>query len=284
MKFIKKTKKSTIRYRNKSKKQNGGKPPPPTFIAQGSSGCVYLPSLSCKPNECNPSSDPRCKYQDDTISKLMTKDLAADEKKNDDLLLSVGYDTSFNYHLRPPISCPLEKSSLSPTERSKCSLTGVNHLLLYENGGHDFFYTLYESDTLEDLDPSFILGEDGLINILKGIIELNTKNLLHRDLNDANTVVGRNTSTSRKKMKMIDFGLLTIINQNEHIGTSETSTNADENTDVDILFGENAYGNKDHGDTNFFENVREHHPISCFFLGYNVSNIPNEQRSEWEKK
>jgi hypothetical protein len=293
MKFIKKTKKSTIRRINKSKKQRGGEPQA-TFIAEGKSSCVYSPPLKCNRGTCNPSTDNRCTYSSNTISKLMRRKTALKEKENDYLLSKIGYDTDFKYHLRPPIMCPVNMATLVDSEKDKCSLLDsesrsfFNQLLLYDNGGRDFFYALYESDVLEDLDPSFILGENGLLNILRGIIELNGKNLSHRDLNEENTLLGIGTT---KKMTFIDFGLLSIINQNQEIViSSNANTNsARERTSKEldgltVLFGEKAYGNIDHGHKNYFRFVKIHHPISSFFLGYNFSNIPKTQRGGWERK
>ncbi len=284
MKLIKKTKKYNHKRKKQSKKQKGGGPYP-IFIAQGSSGCVFSPPLMCKENSCTSSSnDSRCKYGDNTISKLMTSDNAGKELKREILLENIGYDNEFNYHLRPPISCPLgiisdkivkEDKTKIIRELMKCSLIQKKpkpeHLLLYENGGNDFFHSLYQSKSLHDLDPSFILGDNGLRNLLQGIIELNAMNLAHRDLKDDNIIVGMG---GNKKFKMIDFELLSIIDENKPITIPETSTNDTQDV-LDILFGPNSLCITDEDKAfKFFSFPRLHYSLSSFFLGCNFSTNP----------
>ncbi len=299
MKLIKKTKikKYNFKHRKQSKKQNGGNA---KYIIQGSYGCIYQPPLKCKVGECIPfdENDKRCEYKNDTISKLLTEEHAKKDSENDVFLFAaIGYDNDFNYHIRPPIMCELDETTLEQSEKDKCTLFNKpgtddpNHLLLYDYGGKDFFYTLYEGP-VDELDPRFILGNYGLVNILEGIIELNKLNLSHCDLKDDNIVVGLPTPplpprTSlppiQRKIRLIDFGLLSIINGNQNVNPLAQKNNNIDFYGLKVLSG-NGSQNEENNHSYFFLNKKVHYPLCIFFLSCNISNENVEKRELWVKE
>jgi serine/threonine protein kinase len=302
------------------KKKRGGDHKP-LFIGQGSYGCAFRPQLICS-DATNPcigmnAESPNCKG----ISKLMTTKNAEDEFKELSILEKVGYDTDFNYHLNPPFKCELKKEGYTlekfirkPKYEDKipydfCALDELLEekevsLLLYQEGhlnfnellNHDVYYLknkmkeyVVKKNDLLILNPIFILGENGLQNMLDGLCELQTKNLIHLDLKSENSVTNidllkvkelirrvvtsTNPSNSDEikklreelmgmmKIRLIDFGLLSVIEEDDKI-------KFDENLELDFLSGENQRYDK-YDSMELYDFITPQFPLYMFLIGNN---------------
>ncbi len=235
---IKKTRTRTSKSKTKKtlRKNKGGAPPGINFIGQGTYGCTYSPAIKCLGEKQN-------HIDINSVSKLMTNSNAYNELNETIILDLLNYDKEYKYHLPSPKMCtpnikpsvflnnktnefnikPLNLPSNSDDyydigEFSECKIKkieepGNQSILIYQNGGLDFD-NLYSNKLFH---PSNVFKSEGLLNILKGLIELHKIGLIHLDIKGANIVTGIFTGKehSTVNFKIIDFGLLSFIGEKE---------------------------------------------------------------------
>jgi len=124
------------------------------IVAQGSFGCVNIPSLKCKSKKPD-------EFYETKISKLMKRDEAINEVKEQRLFDKI--DPSFNFHLPVPTLCkPNIREELE--ELKKCSVVRGNDgrllpedklaLMIIQNGGMDLGIFTYNFIMTADITSS----------------------------------------------------------------------------------------------------------------------------------
>lgn len=222
-----------------TKMQKGGK-----YLAEGSYGCVFRPSLEC--------AEPKLDRDQNKITKLMLGEYALDEKNKLDIVKQ--FDPDYKYHIGIEDFCEnptflkemdireMEKDQLNHCEilmkklekPSKLNFTLIN----YKYGGRDLIdYLIDKEDEVKkliirteteskkenyeklsnhvlNLERDFFKFFIGMENLFEGLDVFYDNDFLHCDIKGGNIVI--DTSNPAKYVfKFIDFGLSNKIKQNE---------------------------------------------------------------------
>ncbi len=188
----------------------------PKKIGHGTYGCVYKPAIACEGERSSR----------ETVSKLMRKEEAIEEKNIHDNLRFDILDPTGKYFITDPIICepdPVKMSSLSKDDT--CEISDVDTLLVYKDGKR----------TLDKVDFEDFLRI--LPNIYDGLALLARNGFIHGDVRYENIVEGPDG-----KGRLIDFGLV------EKVDT--------------IIYKFKSQNGK----SNRFKNIYFIYPVEAFFL------------------
>lgn len=173
-------------------KQNGG-----DLVAQGSYGCVFRPSLTCKDEIERPEG---------VVSKVILTKEAKKEMVENNKINKIDKDNI--YHLPAPKICDFQEKHLDEPGMENCDVLKKEtlrkkklSLLQYKDGGtsldlflrHNFF------DNKTNLN-NFLLQ---FYDLIYGLNEMNVNKYIHNDIKIHNIVINPETL----KMNYIDFGL-----------------------------------------------------------------------------
>jgi serine/threonine protein kinase len=182
-------------------------------LASGGFGCVFSPSLKCENK----------KRDKDKISKLMIEKYAYKEYDEIKIILSKlkSIKNYQNYFLINDIQiCKPSKLTSQDLKNynKKCTALPKNKItkkninssldklmiLNIPNGGIPVDDYIYEKGSFKDI----LKINNSLINLLtNGIVKMNSKNVYHCDIKDANVLVKNNEG--KLQTKLIDWGLST---------------------------------------------------------------------------
>lgn len=187
----------------------------PVKIGEGTYGCVFKPSMNCKPGSIMPPGFNNNEY----ISKFMKK-IHAQEELNEFNKFNV-IDPNNEFHLGKQFICDPEYNSKVKQQISTCQNINLSDvetnlfdykLLIGKYGGPDLknFCEQYDvSYFLKNQTPQqqkykkdkFLLE---ILHLLKGLKFFKDNNLVHYDLKPHNILFNLNDGS----MKFIDFGLM----------------------------------------------------------------------------
>lgn len=180
----------------KTRSKRGG-----AFIAQGTYGCGFYPSLKCKD---------QAKESNDKFSKLVfEKDVYDDEMKYTALLSPI--DVHQQYTLYPEKGCDLNMPSVDPSNSyNLCTLNGstrpVKKLIISKNGGKAIFDDEKPAKNMKLNSSQYAPFFKGILNLLKGLKVLHDGGVIHMDIKPSNIVAKENEDLSFT-LRYIDFGL-----------------------------------------------------------------------------
>lgn len=164
------------------------------FLSQGSYGCVFYPHLKCNNNI----------KIDNAVGKIFKINNDAIEEKK-----LIQYINDIDPHSKWTIpyhgSCYTNINNANSSDnisRCKHNIKGNKEQLLFQHSGVDLTNIDFNNNILLD-DLIFMLPP-----LLKGLMSLNQKKLIHCDIKPANILFDINL----KKLYIIDFGLLTSYN------------------------------------------------------------------------
>jgi serine/threonine protein kinase len=195
---------------NKNKPQQGGK-----FIAAGTYGCVYRPTIRCK-GETNSH------RKTDKVSKLMTKKEANKEYKEFSLIEKI--DPKHEFHLPKPTKCDnLEiPDRITDNLFLDCNIfhKNMNNVsrmasLTYENGGDSLSIFLKnilktnQNKSMAENEQLFLDIFFSMENIFYGLHRMYESKFVHFDIKTGNIVIKKETQPNGNKYKInyIDYGM-----------------------------------------------------------------------------
>jgi len=188
----------------------------PKIIGQGSYGCVYDPSLTCKENPTNVN-------YTNKVSKLLTTKNARTELE--EFVIVSQIDPNNEFHLESPTICSAGTTTSDIQLMAKCKPVAEKDpnnlsLLIFANGGSDLAQFCPKTSSYfkqpEKMDK-FLLE---IHTLLRGLKAFSDHGLVHFDLKPQNILF--NTKTG--KLRYIDFGLMTT--KKELMETSANDTNS----------------------------------------------------------
>jgi len=188
----------------------------PKIIGQGSYGCVYDPSLTCKGNPTNVN-------YTNKVSKLLTTKHANTELE--EFVIVSQIDPNNEFHLESPTICSAGTTTSDIQSMAKCKPVAEKDpnnlsLLILANGGSDLAQFCPKTSSYfkqpEKMDK-FLLE---IHTLLRGLKAFSDHGLVHFDLKPQNILF--NTKTG--KLRYIDFGLMTT--KKELMETSANNTNS----------------------------------------------------------
>jgi serine/threonine protein kinase len=203
-------------------------------LGEGTYGCAYYPSLTCKEDDAyydcirttpykstkKQKNDNRhsttCKkkylpeFYENKISKATTKLNAKKEIKEQKLIDSV--DPSYNYHFEQPTKCMADNNENNRISLQSCNVlknkkikTENVALLIIKNGGDNlkqFVENISKTPAFNKHELMVSFWKES-IKLIYALRDLSEKKVLHYDLKPQNIVYDINTN----KINMIDFGL-----------------------------------------------------------------------------
>lgn len=182
------------------KNQKPNTPPsvPPSFLAQGTYGCVFRPAYKCPaPGSASTSKGPARKTVPKTVAKVFSKRKNyEDEIDVNDIITNVDPHGAFTLPIKEHCDIPNDMYPLG--EMTKCSRHNFNSMntvpqIVYPDGGLDLSadHTPFEKIFVA-LEPVF-----------KGLEALKAHKVVHQDIKPDNIVYDASTETCR----LIDFGV-----------------------------------------------------------------------------
>ncbi len=184
-----------------TRKKRGGK-----FIASGSYGCVYKPSLPCNTNAF------RNRESANYVTKLMNRSSAESEDSKGRIVrsaFSTGQKQSNNYILTPAAICGVPTLSANQeSEIQKCDVYSKfkePYLLQMKNGGVDLHKFRCPPEDIYNFMKS-------LLNLVEGLQFLHDHNIAHLDIKPANIVTER-LDSGLYHTRFVDVGFVMDINK-----------------------------------------------------------------------
>ncbi len=173
--------------KKKINKKKGGEP---SFLASGTYGCVYKPSI-----KCDICTDKICKKDSNVVSKYMNNTHAIKELKTFNNLHLNNINSEHKYHIGKPYKCnPTPNFKPNPYE---CDVDIQNpSILLYEDGGKDLDNYLKKPCLPYDFFNK-------MEKLLEFILMMLKSRIAHCDIKNGNIVSGVNGNNFR----FIDFGM-----------------------------------------------------------------------------
>ena len=180
-------------------------PPKNRFVAAGSFGCVYAPSINCG------------QQRDDTVGKLFVKGRTAQHNHHDfekelnanDLVREI--NTEGNFTITDKGECYISGNALTDDEKALCATTSKNREALSQTlrslNADSIPQIIYEKSgvPLHDIRKSGVPLDRFLVNfrnIMEGLVRLNDTEYAHMDIKPANILY----NAKKNRANLIDFG------------------------------------------------------------------------------
>ena len=164
------------------------------YVSNGTYGCVMRPNIPCSKSD---------KTDANYVSKLFKIDKHSKEEYIQQKQIE-NIDKNSSFSLKMHKTCNVEKTQIPENELKKCKNFSMDDLkknnynsITYDYGGQALHIAA------KTVPPEILFAD--FQQLIKGLIILKEKELIHSDIKPENIVYNKDT----RKMALIDYGLLT---------------------------------------------------------------------------